>query len=551
MNAEALHAEGTALLSQQDRDGAIPKYEAALALDPLHLPSLVDLGVAKYWQRDYARAIELFTAALTQRPNDRAIAINLAHALADDMRHVAAERLWRALIADDPSLAHAHYQLGSALMWQMRHREAREAFRHAIDLSQGPVRRKMWRAYLNAFLYDDAVHPQEIRSRNAEFVAELPKPETPVVFANSRDPGRKLRIGYSSADFRAHSAARSFRGLFEFRDRANFEIHVYSEAAAEDGVTREFRALADGWRSTVGLDGAQAAAMIRADGIDVLVTMAQHFDDNRLDIPVMRAAPVQINAFDVATSGSDVFDAFLAEPTMAAARGDAFTERVMRSRRVYVHAPLEAAPPVAVPPSAAGAAIAFGSANNPIKISGRAIMLWSRVLAAVPGSTLRLKFYSAYREEATRLGLLNRFAAHGIGPDRIVFELGGVETDGHLRFYERVDVALDATPFTGSTTTFEALWMGVPVVTPPGRTILSRWTAGMLTRVGRADLIATSDEHFVKLAAEQAAKAKHQDRAALREAVRASALCDPRKQARDFERIYRALWRRYCAKAGA
>lgn len=551
MNADTLHAEGTALLAKLDRDGAIVKYEAALALDPSHLPSLVDLGVAKFWKRDFARAIDLFTAALKQRPADRAIAINLAHAFADDMRHVAAERLWRALIADDPNLAHAHYQLGSALMWQMRHREAREAFRRAIDLSQGPVRRQMWRAYLNAFLYDDAVHPQEIRSRNAEFVAELPKPEGPVVFANRPDPGRKLRIGYSSADIRAHSAARSFRGLFEFRDRANFEVYVYSETPVEDQVTAEFRAMADGWRSTVDLGAGDAAAMIRADSIDVLVTMAQRFDHNRLDIPVMRAAPVQINAFDVATSGSDVFDAFLAEPTMAAARGDAFSERVMRSRHVYVHAPLDAAPPVASPPCAAGAPIAFGSANNPVKISARAIALWARVLAAVPGSTLRLKFHNAYREEATRLGLLNRFAASGIEPSRIVFELGGMETDGHLRFYERVDVALDATPFTGSTTTFEALWMGVPVVTPPGRTVLSRWTAGMLTRVGRADLIATSDDHFVALAAEQAAKANRQDRAALREAVRRSALCDPRAQARDFERIYRALWRRYCAKAGA
>lgn len=548
MTADELHAQGAALLAKLDRDGAIVKYEAALALDPAHLPSLVDLGVAKYWKREFSRAIELFTAALKQRPTDRAIAINLAHAFAEDMRPIAAERLWRALIADDPGLAHAYYQLGSALMWQMRHREAREAFRRAIDLSPGPVRRQMWRAYLNAFLYDDAVHPQEIRSRNAEFVAELPKPATPVVFANPPDPDRKLRIGYSSADIRAHSAARSFRGLFEFRDRAKFEIHVYSEGTAEDDVTREFRAMADGWRSTVDLDGAQAAEMIRADRIDVLVTMAQRFDNNRLDIPVMRAAPVQINAFDVATSGADVFDAFMAEPTMAAARGDAFTERVVRSRHVYVHPPLDAAPPVAIPPSASGTAPVFGSANNPVKISGRAIALWSRALHAVPGSTLRLKFHNAYNEEAMRQGALNRFAAHGIGAARIVFELGGMETGGHLRFYDRVDVALDATPFTGSTTTFEALWMGVPVVTPPGRTVLSRWTAGMLTRVGRADLIATSDDHFVALAAEQAAKAKHQDRAALREAVRGSALCDLRAQARDFERVYRALWRRYCAK---
>jgi predicted O-linked N-acetylglucosamine transferase (SPINDLY family) len=236
---------------------------------------------------------------------------------------------------------------------------------------------------------------------------------------------------------------------------------------------------------------------------------------------------------------------------MAAARGDAFTERVVRLRTVYAHPPLDIAPPVGAPPSAAGAPIAFGSANNPAKISPATIALWAGALRAVEGSILRLKFLDAYRERETRDALSARFAAQGVAPDRLVFELGGIAIDHHLRFYDRVDVALDTFPFTGSTTTFEALWMGVPVVTRAGATVVSRWSTGLLARIGRRDLSADDDPAFVALAAREAANARFQDRAALREAVRGSVLCDGKRQARDFERVYRALWRRWCARTRA
>jgi predicted O-linked N-acetylglucosamine transferase (SPINDLY family) len=236
---------------------------------------------------------------------------------------------------------------------------------------------------------------------------------------------------------------------------------------------------------------------------------------------------------------------------MAAGRGDQFVERALRLRTAYVHPPLDGAPPVARPPSTSGAPVAFGSANNPYKISSATIELWAGALRAVEGSILRLKFYDAYRERETRDALSARFAAHGVAQDRLVFDLGGIATDHHLRFYDRVDVALDTFPYTGSTTTFEALWMGVPVVTRAGDTVASRWSTGLLARIGRRDLAAEDDPAFVALAAREAANARFQDRAALREAVRGSVLCDGKRQARDFERVYRALWRRWCARTRA
>ena len=551
MNADALHARGAAAQAQGDWSGARTAFEAALAADPAHLPSLVDLGVARFWLRDHDGAAESFLAALRLRPDDRAIAINLARAYEEGMRPAAAERLWRALIAADPSDPGPYTHLGNTLMWRSRQEEAIEAYRTALARARGPARAQVWKSYINAHLYAAAVAPERIRDVAAEYAAEFAPAIPPPPFANDPDSERRLRVGYVTSDLRAHSAARSFDALFEHAARARFSIHVYHDTDVHDATTAKFRARCDGWRTSYDLDPPALAAAIRADGIDVLVTMAQHFDRNRIDPVLHRAAPVRINAFDVATSGTDAYDAFFADPTMAAARGDAFTERVVRLRTVYVHPPLDLAPPVARAPSAAGGPIAFGSANNPVKISSTTIALWAAVLRAVAGSTLRLKFHAAYREREVREGLAARFAAHGIPSDRLVFELGGIATEDHLRFYDRVDVALDTFPFTGSTTTFEALWMGVPVVTRAGDTVVSRWSAGLLARVGRRDLTAEDNAGFVALAVREAGAAARQDRAALRAAVRGSVLCDAVRQARDFERVYRALWRRWCAKARA
>jgi protein O-GlcNAc transferase len=551
VSADELHARGNAAQAAGDLPAARDAFEAALAIDPSHLPTLVDFGVVRYRMRDYDGAAELFVAALRQRPADRAIAINLARAYEDGMRPTAAERLWRALIADDPNDAAGHYHLGNVLMWRSRQEEAIRAYADALAHAEGPARAMSWRAYINVHIYASGMSPSRLRELSQAYVAEIAPREPPPPFANDPDPERRLRVGYVTSDLRAHSVARVLDGLFERADRRRFSLWVYNNAESEDATTARFRERADGWRATRALDAPDLARAIRADGIDVLVTSAQRFDGNRIDPVLYRAAPVRVGIYDLATAGTDAYDAIFVDPTMAAARGDQFVERALRLRTAYVHPPLDGSPPVARPPSASGAPVTFGSANNPYKISSATIELWAGALRAVEGSVLRLKFLDAFRERETRDALSARFAAQGIAPSRIVFEYGATPIGEHLRFYDRIDVALDTFPFTGSTTTFEALWMGVPVVTRAGETVASRWTTGLLARVGRRDLSADDDSGFVALAAREAANAPRQDRERLRQAVRGSALCDVGRQVRDFERVYRALWRRWCAKARA
>ena len=532
-------------------DEAARGFAAQLARDPLHLPSLVDCGVLCFATGKPEQAVDLFERALRQIPDNPAIATNLGRALAAAGRCVASEGQWRRILASVPGDANARYELGKALLAQARHDEALAEFEGALARIDGPLRPACWRGCINMLNYLDTVSPERVRDENRRFAAAHTPAAPPAPFANARDPERRLRVGYVTSDFYSHSVARSMYGLFAHRNRAAIESFVYAEIERPDAVTNAFGALSDHWISTLGADDAAVASRIRADAIDVLVLIAGHFDKNRIGVLLQRAAPVQLSVGDVAPFGTSAIDGAVFDPTMLAGRGDRFDERVLRHRWNYVHPPIADAPNVAEPPVRRNGYVTFGSANNPAKMSRRTFDLWAAALRAVPNARLKLKFMRAFGEPAMRALFASRFVARGVAPERILFADEALAHDAHLRFYAEIDVALDTYPFTGSTTTFEALWMGVPVVTLAGTTVLQRWTAAMLARAGFSDWCASDDASFARIAAELAATAASQDRASVRAKVEKSTLCDLPGQARAYERLYRAMWRRWCAANAA
>jgi predicted O-linked N-acetylglucosamine transferase (SPINDLY family) len=540
---------GAAAFAAGDLAGAGKHFAAQLATDPDHVPSLVDYGVTLFMSDAPERAIPLFERALLHLPGNPAIEVNLARAIEAAGRPIAAEALWRAQVARDPADALARHHLGKVLLAQGRYHEALTSFATAVERAQGATRALCWRAYLNTQNYMDDVSPARILAENMRFAGEHSPPGIGRPALRDPDPKRRLRVGYVTSDLRAHSVARNMLGIFAHRNRADFETHVYAEIERPDAFTDLFRGMSDGWVSTVGMDDDAAAARVRADGIDVLVLVAGHFDRNRLGILLRRPAPVQLAAYDICTQGTEAIDAIFLDPAMCAGRADRFVERMLRTRHVYVHPPLEDTPPLVPAPCIANGFVTFGSANNPSKMSGRTYDLWAAALKAVPDARLRLKFMRAYAEAAMRDLVTKRFAQRGIDPARIEFETGAIGRDAHLDFYSHVDVALDTFPFTGSTTTFEALWMGVPVVTLRGTTVPSRWTAAILARARREEWCADDIDGFAETAAMLARKAPSQDRAAQRAAIAASSICDLRGQARAYERLYRAMWTRACRAA--
>jgi len=287
------------------------------------------------------------------------------------------------------------------------------------------------------------------------------------------------------------------------------------------------------------------AALVRADEVDVLVVLAGRFDRNRPLVAAYRPAPVRVSFHDPGTSGLSAVEYLIADRTLVPRRREErFSERVVCLPSFYIHAPLEG-PQVGPLPAAERGYVTFGSFNNPAKVNDEVLALWGEVLRAVPGSRLKLKFKNWFGNQGLRERMLRGLGSES---DRVEFMAAEAARGEHLALYNDVDIALDPFPFTGSTTTFEALWMGVPVVTLAGAAMAGRWSASILQALKLPELVAGSRAEYVGIAAGLAGDLSRLAglRAGLRDRVAGSPLCDGRSRARQVERIYRALWRRWC-----
>jgi protein O-GlcNAc transferase len=394
-------------------------------------------------------------------------------------------------------------------------------------------------------LYDPTLTLSERRAVHLDFGEGMrdsaDNPAAPWV----RRAGEKIRIGYVSSDFRRHPVARSMRPLFHKADRARFAIQGYNLAFNEDDVSREFAVAADGWHHLGARPDAEIAEIVRKDGIDILVHVAGHFDENRPGLAWQRAAPVQVSLFDAATSGIAAIDYLIADRHLAPKRGgEFFAERVFRLPNLYIHPWLAEARILS--PRDAAAPVVFASFSNPTKLNGHTLETWARVLRAVEGSTLLLGHARAMTEPEIQTRFQWHFAKAGVAPARIAVRPYVPDLGAHLASYESVDVVLDPFPFNGSTSSFEALSMGIPVVSLTGETMMSRWSGAMLASLGLERCRAADPAAYVRVAQDIAADRVWREklRAELPDRVKASALVDEERWMRHLERAYRAFARR-------
>ena len=383
-------------------------------------------------------------------------------------------------------------------------------------------------------------------------------PAPPRTYPQSRDQGRRLRIALISPDLRSHSVASFIEPFLIHHDRAAIDLCVYQTNHIADAVTARLRPRADHWRVVSTLPDAALADAIHADRVDIAVELSGLTEGHSLPAMHSRPAPVGVSYLGYPnTTGLDAIDYRLVDDvTDPAPDADALAvERLFRIDAPFLcYLPPADAPDVAPPPSLARgphpAGITFGSFNALSKISDDLIALWARVLTAVPGSRLLLKAMSL-ADPALRLELPRRFAAQGLDdPARIELAPPTATVAAHLALYARVDVALDTHPYNGTTTTCEALLMGVPVVTLAGRVHAARVGASLLTAVGRPDLIADSEAAYIALAAALAADPASlaARRAAQRAEFLASPLCDAPAHTRRLEAAFRSMWRDLCTR---
>jgi len=589
--AEVWNALGSLLQKRGRLGDAAPCFAHAARHAPRWAEAHTNLGVALLGLEQFEPAAQALRSALAVAPRHAAAHGNLGALCLRAGCPVAAETASHGAIALAPQEARWHSNLAVALQMQGRHAESEACYREALTLR--PDYATGHGNLLFALNYRDDLPAEAIFAEYRRWDEQHARRLMPASseYALDRTPGRRLRVGYVSPDFRQHAVALFAEPLLAAHDREQVELFCYAELAVEDAVTQRFRALADEWRPTLGLSDEAMAAMIRQDRIDVLVDLAGHTAGNRLLVFARRPAPVQVEYMlgHGYSSGLSAMDAFLADTVLAPEGAQAlFSEQIVRLPRIPLayRAPEGMAvgeetppPPLAgggwgegsgdqtrssgvrherpLPPtpsrkgrgssSSPASSFTFGYFGRPERLNAQVIAAWSQILHALPGATLVLNSRN-FQEAAFRTLFAQRFAAQGIAPDRVSM----IYTTPQPRTWEaygEIDIALDPFPHNAGTTTIEALFQGVPVLTLAGRPSVGRFGAMILHALGLEDWIATDPEAYVARAIAAAS-----DRAALTELhdtlrarLLASPLNDPAGLARAIEAAYRSLWDAWAA----
>lgn len=390
-------------------------------------------------------------------------------------------------------------------------------------------------------------HEEEapVAAAHEEFGARFPLPaQRPA--RREKASGERLRIGYVSGDFVRHSVSFFIEPLLEHHDTSGFEIVCYHNRARSDHVTERLKAHGHRWVECAGLSDAALARRIEADGIDILIDLAGPTAHSRLLMFALAPAPVQVSYLGYPTrSGMPTIDFRLTDRVIDPEDGPALaSERPLHLASTMFCFRPDAAPPIVPPPSAAGGGrITFGSFNNTAKVTDRTLALWAQVLHAVPTSRLVLKAASM-AQGSVQAGILAFMAARGIEPGRLDLHSRRAGDMDHLSLYNEIDIALDTYPYNGATTTCEALWMGLPVVTRCGQTRVSRMGASLLGAIGRAGWVARTDANYVAIAVALASDpgALGAWRAGARDWLRSSPLLAQAGFTRRFEAALRQAW---------
>lgn len=352
----------------------------------------------------------------------------------------------------------------------------------------------------------------------------------------------KIRVGFLSADFKIHPVVKWAWALLTALDKKSFEIYCYSAGKTSDIVTEYIRAAVENWRDISTLTDAQAAAMIRADELDILFDMSGHTGDNRLRVAAYRPASVQVSGIGYMNStGLECFDYFLSDEICAAGSEEFFTEKLIRLPHSHICYEPSGSPEISSPPCIKKNFVTFGSFNQLSKINDSLLTAWKKILDGVPDSRLILKNQTFNTADGKNF-FSDRLKFLGLDASRV--ELRDFTGD-YLQQYGDVDIALDTFPYTGGVTTCEALYMGVPVVTLRGKTHGSRFGASILNAADLPELIAQSPMDYVNKAVQLARRtellaAYH---VGLREHVKNSALMNSKRYIRELEKIYREVVR--------
>jgi predicted O-linked N-acetylglucosamine transferase (SPINDLY family) len=566
-------------------EAAITSSERALALQPRHFEAMVGKGLAHLELRHFEVAEAAFNAALSIKPDMAELLAHRGRLYLQSGRTKEAEADFDAAAALEPSLELAWRgkaqvsmltgsvaqaivackkvleqnptsEIGLTLLGACLGRlgdtaAAIQHFDRALEIRPDcdeAIAKKIF--YLDFLAEADFAAQQAARKYWWEAIgSKLPRRK---LAARPLDPGKRIVVGYVSSDFRTHSAAFAFLPVLRSHDKTNFQVNCYSCATKRDSLTTVFQSAADVWVDAAALSDDELADRIQADGVDVLVDLSGYTTGNRISVFARKPAPVQVTAWGSGTgTGLATMDYFFADPVIIPENvRHLFAERVHDLPAVITMEPITDIKPSELPMLRNGF-VSFGVFNRIDKISDEALALWSRLLRSVTGSKIVVK-HLALDEAFLRDALVGRFVAQGVAEDRVIC-LGSSERRDHLKAFENVDISLDPFPQNGGISTWESLYMGVPVVTKLGNGASSRAGGAILKAIGLDDWVADDDDGYVAIAQKFAAMPAHleQLRAELPARIASSPAGNVTLYTRRVEAGYRQFWRDYCATASA
>ncbi len=530
-------------------DDAIEAFRLAVETEPGFMEARNNLGNALRMAGETDAAVETLKSALGVDPDHAETHNNLGGLLREAGRIEESLVHLRRAIEIRPDYGAAHNNLGAVLHEFGELDEAKDAFARALEAD--PDFTDSYGNLLFVANYHPDLAAEEIFAEYKRWDALLARPLAPAAIshANRRDPEKRLRVGYVSPDFRAHACLLFFEPLLVNHDRTAVETVAYADVPRPDSATERLMGLFGTWRDTVGMTDAELADTIRNDGIDILVELAGHTRGNRLLAFARKPSPIQVSWLGYGyTSGLSTMDYFLADADFVPEGAEnLFSETVWRlPRSTFVFRPPPTAPDVGPLPAASNGFVTFGYFSRPVRVNHRVIKAWAGILQGVPGSRLLLNNVP-FLDPAMRDSVLGRFAQHGVGEDRLVL----MNESPPWPTYNAIDIALDPFPHNAGTTTFEALWMGVPVLTLAARPSVGRLGTTILNRLELNEWVAHSEEDYVERARRLAydTEGLGRLRASLRPRMEASPLRDEAGFARDVEEAFREMWRRWCASA--
>jgi len=537
---------GNILFHRGRFDDAALELRRAIAMDPPLAEAFYNMGSVLAAQRDYPAAVAMFERATQLSPGDKNAHHNLGAVLLAMGHFAQAEKSMNRALALDPSNADTWNNLADLYKAQGKLDEAIKFGRKAVQLA--PQRDGLHSNLLMAMNYHQSLSINEIIDEHQRWAERHERPLRDQIrpHANDPSPDRRLRIGYLSPDFREHPVGRFIEPVIRGHNRINVEIFCYNNALSSDAITRQIKTAADHWREITGLSDARVAEIIRDDQIDILIDLAGHTARHRLLVFARKPAPVQATYLGyVNTTGLRSMDYIIVGPHLLPDPSLIRVEKICHLPKTEVcYQPRVPAIDVAELPAFSRGQVTFACMNGLMKISPATWQTWAKILHRLPNSRLLLQA-SALPSSAEIKRLLSPV---DIDPDRVQF-IARQPLAAYYALHNQFDIALDPFPHCGGTTTCDALWMGVPVITCPGSTFVSRIGLSLLSSLGMNELAASSPDHYIDLAVNLANDIPRLAalRRTLRSRMESSPLMDVAGFARDMETAFRMIWQTWCA----